>query len=64
MRRGTLELENRHPDLEVYDSNGKESACNEGDPCSTPGLGLSPGEGTGYPLQYACLENSTDRGAW
>ena len=29
-----------------------------------PGLGRSPGEGTGYPLQYSCLENSRDRGAW
>ena len=29
-----------------------------------PGLGRSPGEGNGYPLQYSCLENSTDRGAW
>ena len=31
---------------------------------SAPGLGRSPGEGNGYPLQYSCLENSTDRGAW
>ena len=29
-----------------------------------PGLGRSPGEGNGYPLQYSCLENSVDRGAW
>ena len=29
-----------------------------------PGLGRSPGEGNGYPLQYSCLENSMDRGAW
>ena len=43
---------------------GKESACNAGDPGSIPGLGRSPGEGNGYPLQYSCLENSTDRGAW
>ena len=33
-------------------SAGKESACNVGDPCSIPGLGRSPGEGIGYPLQY------------
>ena len=44
-------------------SDGKESPCNEGD------LGLVPrsrslGEGNGYPLQYSCLENSMDRGAW
>ena len=35
-----------------------------GDPGSIPGLGRSPGEGNGYPLQYSCLENSMDRGAW
>ena len=45
-------------------SDGKESACNVGDPGSIPGLGRSPGEGNGYPLQYSCLENSKDRGAW
>ena len=45
-------------------SYGKESACNAGDPCSIPGLGRSPGEGNGLPLQYSCLENSRDRGAW
>ena len=38
-------------------SDGKESACSAGDPGSTPGLGRSPGEGSGYPLQYSCLEN-------
>ena len=43
---------------------GKESAWNAGDPGSIPDTGRSPGEGTGYPLQYSCLENSTDRGAW
>ena len=45
-------------------SDGKESTCNVGDPGSIPGLGRSPGEGNGNPLQYYCLENSTDRGAW
>ena len=45
-------------------SDGEESACNAGDPGSIPGSGRSPGEGTGYPFQYACLENSMDRGAW
>ena len=44
-------------------SDGKESTCNAGDPGSIPGLGKSPGEGNGNPLQY-CLENSMDRGAW
>ena len=41
-------------------SNGKESACNAGDLGSVPGLGRSPGEGNGYPLQYSGLENSMD----
>ena len=41
-------------------SAGKESACNAGDLGSNPGLGRSPGEGKGYPLQYSGLENSTD----
>ena len=42
----------------------KESACNAGDPSLIPGLGRSPGGQHGYPLQYSCLENPTDRGAW
>ena len=41
-------------------SAGKESACNAGDLGSIPGLGKSPGEGKGYPLQYSGLENSMD----
>ena len=41
-------------------SAGKESACNVGDLDSIPGLGRSPGEGTGYSLQYSGLENSMD----
>ena len=45
-------------------SDGKESACNAGELGSIPGLGRSPGEGNGYPLQHSCLENSMDRGAW
>ena len=45
-------------------SDGKESACNVGDPGSIPGLERAPGEGIGYPLQYSCLENSMDRGTW
>ena len=45
-------------------SDGKASTCNPGDPGSIPGLGTSPGGGHGNPLQYACLENSIDRGAW
>ena len=43
---------------------GKESACNAGDLGSIPGLGRSSGEGNGNPLQYSCLENTMDRGAW
>ena len=42
----------------------KESACNMGDLGSIPGSGRSAGEGNGNPLQYSCLENSMDRGAW
>ena len=45
-------------------SEGKESACCVGDPCSMPGLGRSPGEGNGTPLRYSCLENPMDGGAW
>ena len=45
-------------------SDGKASACNAGDLGSIPGLGRSPGEGNGNPLQYSCLENPTDGGAW
>ena len=41
-------------------SEGKASACNAGDPGSIPGLGRSPGEGNGNPLQYSCLENPMD----
>ena len=43
-------------------SDGKESACNARDRNLIPGLGRSPGEGNGYPLQYSCLGNSMDRG--
>ena len=45
-------------------SRGKEYTCNIGDLGLIPELGISPGKGTGYPLQYSCLENSMDRGAW
>ena len=47
-----------------HSSVGKETACNAGDLGSIPGLGRSPGEGNGNPLQYSCLENPMDRGAW
>ena len=42
----------------------KESACNAEDLGSIPGSGRSPGEGNGNPLQYSCLKNPMDRGAW
>ena len=45
-------------------SDGKESSCNAGELGLIPGLGRSPGEGNVYPVQYTCLENSMDRGAW
>ena len=45
-------------------SEGKESACNAGDLSWIPGLDRSPGKENGNPLQYSCLENPMDRGAW
>ena len=54
----TMELKDAYS-LEV-----KASACNAGDLGSISGLGRSPGEGNGNPLQYFCLENPVDRGAW
>ena len=45
-------------------SDGKESICNAGDLGLIPGLERSPGDGNGNPLQYSCLENAMDRGAW
>jgi len=45
-------------------SNGKESASNAGDPGLILASGRSPGEGNGNPLQYSCLGNPMDRGAW
>ena len=43
---------------------GKEPACSVEDQGLIPASGRSPGEGNGNPLQYSCLENATDRGAW
>ena len=45
-------------------SDGEASAYNVGDLSSVPGLERSPGEGNGNPLQYSCLENPMDGGAW
>ena len=42
----------------------KNQSANAGDVSSIPGLGRSPGEGNGNPVQYSCLENPMDRGAW
>ena len=50
--------------LELSSSDGKASAYNEGDPGLIPGLGRSPGEGNGSPLQYSCLENPMGGGDW
>ena len=47
-----------------HSSVGKESACSAGGPGSIPGLGRSPGEGKGYPLQFSGLENSMDYSPW
>ena len=47
-----------------FSSVSKESACKAGDLGLIPGLGRSPREGNGNPLQYSCLENPMDRGAW
>ena len=57
---GTTQLKKVFPS----GSDGNESTCNAGDPCLIPGLGRSPGEGKGNPLQYSCLGNPMDRGAW
>ena len=52
-----------YPDL-PGDSDGKAPVYNAGALGSIPGSGRSPGEGNGNPLQYYCLENPMDRGAW
>ena len=54
---------NNHGPL-ISGSDGKESACHAGDTGSIPESGRSPGEGNDYPVQYSCLENPMDRGAW
>ena len=59
-----LNSNNWYKIYEHFGSDGKASVCNAGDPGSIPGLGRSPGEGNGSPLQYSCLENPMDGGAW
>ena len=53
-----------YKELDTTYSDCKASVCNASDPGSIPGLGRSPGEGNGSPLQYSCLENPMDGGAW
>ena len=53
-----------HPGGFPGGSDGKESACKAGVTSLIPGLGRSPGGGHGKPLQYSCMENPMDRGAW
>ena len=62
----TVELIKIHTHAQGFScsSVGKESACSEGHPGSIPGLGGSPGEGNGDPLQYPCLENLMEREAY
>ena len=50
--------------LKYHGSDSKASVCNAGEAGLIPGLGRSPGKGNGSPLQYSCLENPMDRGAW
>ena len=57
-------LYSSYPLLPPGGSEGKASTCNAGDQGSIPGLGRSPGEGNGNPLQYSGLENPMDGGAW
>ena len=54
----------RHFKMFLGGSDGKESTCNAEDLGLIPGLGRSPGEGNGNPLQYSCLENPMHRGSW
>ena len=60
MNKLLFKVMSRHPRRWSFpgSSAGKESVCNAGDPTLIPGLGRSPGEGIGYPLQYSGLENS------
>ena len=64
----SMKLKNNKLNIFFLDTSaGKESACsvgNTGDSGSIPGSGRSPGGGNGNPLQYSCLENPMDRGAW
>ena len=63
-RSPALQADSLPPSGFLSSSDSKKSACIAGDPDSIPGLGRSLGEGSGYPLQYSCLESSMDKGAW
>ena len=60
----SLQMTQFHSFLWLCGSDSKASACNAGDPGSILGSGRSSGEGNGNPLQYSCLENPMDGGAW
>ena len=61
----TEPLNNNKKDMGFPGGSGvRNPPANEGDAGSIPGFGRSSGEGNGNPLQYSCLENPTDRGAW
>ena len=65
LREGAQSLSERLPSVDLpWWLSGKESTCQVGDVGSIPGPGSSPGEENGNPLQYSCLGNPTDRGAW
>ena len=61
---GTWRRDDGFEDVKPGGSEVKASACNAGDMGSIPRLGRSPGEGNGNPLQYSCLKNPMDTGAW
>jgi len=64
LSKGSLFIRNMNFEGFSGGSDGKESTCNAGDLDSIPGFGRCPGERNGYPLQYSCLKNPMDRGAW
>ena len=61
-----IQVMNKYNQVEGFSgsSDGKESSSNAKDPGLIPGSGRAPGEGNGNPLQYSCLTNPMDRGAW
>ena len=59
-----LKISYLHVSMSPQVTGGKECTCNAGDTGTVPGSGRPPGEGNDNPLQYSCLENTMDRGAW